>query len=447
MFICRNCGYKTFKWLGKCPECGAWESFTEEVSSRKEREDPLPSLTNIRELSTIKEERFPTQIKEFDRVLGGGLIKGEVVLVGGEPGIGKSTLLLEVASQIAKNKKVLYVSAEESLAQINLRAKRLGIDAENLFLVNEDNLETLLLLFEKDFFLIIIDSIQVLKIASLGASLGSLVQIRESANILTETAKKKGVSLFIVGHVTKEGVISGPKALEHIVDCVIYFEGEKNSNFRILRAVKNRFGSLGEIGVFEMTSSGLKEVENPSSIFISGEGRSSSGSAVGCVLEGVRAILVEVQALVTRASFGMVRRKSVGFDFNRFSLILAMMEKRLGLNLGNQDVFVNVTGGIRIDDPCSDLALVLAVASSYEDFLVPRECVFIGEVGLSGELRRVYNISQRLSEIKRLGFLYAFIPQSNLEKLNLKEFLGLKLYGCRDIKEVISKVKNLKGKN
>ncbi len=442
MFICSNCGYKTLKWLGKCPECGAWESFREELP-RKEEKRPPPLLTSIKDLSTIKEERFPTGIREFDRVLGGGLVKGEVVLIGGEPGIGKSTLLLEVAAKVAKQKKVLYVTAEESMSQINLRAKRLGISQENLFLVNEDDVEALLSLFEENFFLIIIDSIQVLKIASLGASIGSLVQVKESANILTETAKKKGVCLIIVGHVTKEGVISGPKVLEHIVDCVIYFEGEKNSSYRILRAVKNRFGSIGEIGVFEMTSLGLKEVENLSSVFISSQEGPSSGTAVSCILEGIRPVLVEIQALVTKASFGVVRRKTSGFDFNRFSLLLAMIEKRLGLNLGNQDVFVNVTGGIRIDDACSDLALVVAVVSSYQDFVVPSGCVFISEVGLSGELRMVYNLSQRLTEAKRLGFSYAFIPEVNLKRLNIKEFLGITLYGAKDVREVLDRLRSL----
>ncbi|MFC1599249.1 DNA repair protein RadA, partial [Candidatus Omnitrophota bacterium] len=307
--------------------------------------------------------------------------------------------------------------------------------------INEDSVGDILSLFDKDIAVIIIDSIQAVSVDSLGSSRGSLIQVRESANLLTEKAKKKGVSLVVVGHVTKEGFISGPKVLEHIVDCVIYFEGEKNSNYRILRAAKNRFGSVGEIGVFEMTHSGLSEVESPTSVFISQQKEPTPGVSVSCILEGIRPILVEIQALVTKGTFGMVRRKTFGFDFNRSSLLLAMLEKRVGLHLATQDVFINVTGGLRIIDPAADLSLVLAVASSLQGFVIPSDCIFIAEVGLSGELRMVYNITQRLSEVARLGFSSAFISAANAEKLNLGGFKGLRVYPCRNVKEVIQKVK------
>ncbi|MBN2119943.1 MAG: DNA repair protein RadA [Candidatus Omnitrophica bacterium] len=442
MFACTNCGYKTLKWLGKCPQCGFWESFIEEdAKPRKAAKTKDVTLVNIKELAQTTEKRLPTGINEFDRVLGGGLVKGEVVLIGGEPGVGKSTLLLETAAKLAQENKVLYVSAEESINQINLRAKRLGICPDNLFIVTEDNIEDILPLFDKDFSVVIIDSIQVVRLNYLSGSAGSLVQVRETTGVLTEKAKKTGVCLIIVGHVTKEGVISGPKVMEHIVDCVVYFEGEKNSNFRILRAMKNRFGSVGEIGVFEMTQKGLEQVENPSSIFISQDNQIMPGRSTACILEGMRPMLVEIQALVTKGNFGMIRRKTSGFDFNRFSLLVAMLEKRLGLHLATQDVFVNITGGIRIDDPTADLALVAAVASSAQDFVVPADSIFIGEVGLSGELRIAYNITQRLMEAKRLGFKQAFIPEINHKKLNPKDFFGLNILGFNNAKEVIEKIK------
>lgn len=443
MFICLNCGYKTLKWLGKCPECASWESFIQEQKQTKKTKVKQAKVINIKELSGLIEQRTSTHLVEFDRVLGGGFIKGEVLLIGGEPGIGKSTLLLQAAAQVAKDKKVLYVSAEESTNQINLRIKRLGVSCDNLFIVNEDNVEAILDLCDKDFELVIIDSIQVLSLTGLGGSKGSLVQVRESANALTEKAKKKGICLIIVGHVTKEGIISGPKVLEHIVDCVIYFEGEKNSNFRILRAAKNRFGSVGEIGVFEMTQTGLREIENPSSIFLSQDKQTMPGRCVTCVLEGMRPVLVEIQALVTKGNFGMVRRKISGFEFNKFSLLLAMIEKRLSLNLATQDVFANITGGIRIDDPAADLGLVLAVVSSYQDFVIGADLIFIAEVGLSGELRMVYNISQRLLEAKRLGFEAAFIPQTNFTRLKVNDLSGFNVYGCNNVKEVIDKLRQL----
>ncbi len=444
MFLCKNCGYKTLKWLGRCPECGVWESFTkEQAKSKKQRRVKELNIVNIKNLTDTKQARIPTNIQEFDRVLGGGLVEGEVVLIGGEPGVGKSTLLLKAADNLAKEKKVLYLSAEESVNQISLRAQRLGIESENLFIVAEDNIEDIIELFNKDYSVIIIDSIQVVYLKSIGSSRGSLLQVRESANLLTEHAKKTGTSLLIVGHVTKEGSIAGPKVLEHIVDCVIYFEGEKNSNFRILRAIKNRFGSVGEIGVFEMTQKGLKQVKNPSSFFISKQDHTESGKGVSCILEGIRPVLVEIQALVTRGSFGVARRKVSGVDFNRFSLLVAMMEKRLGLRLGDQDVFVNVTGGIRISDPAVDLALAVSIVTSFKDININNNTIFIAELGLSGELRKVHNIAKRLKESQRLGFLQAFISNKDAEKLDKDSFGDLEILSFEHLKDVVDYLKEM----
>lgn len=442
MFTCKNCGYKTLKWMGRCPQCSMWETFEQQSPAKKKRSSlPEAKVLNINSLTSIKEERIPTNINEFDRVLGGGLVKGEVILLGGEPGVGKSTLLLQTADKLAKNKKVLYVSAEESANQISLRAKRLGIDNKNLFIVAEDKIESILPLFQKDYSLIIIDSIQVVYLKSLGSSKGSLLQVRESTNILTEKAKKSGVGLMIIGHVTKEGNIAGPKVLEHVVDCVVYFEGEKNSSFKILRAMKNRFGSVGEIGIFEMTNKGLNGVENPSSLFLSEDETPQSGRSVSCIIEGIRPVLVEIQALVTRGSFGVARRRFSGIDFNRASLLLAMMEKRLGFHLSDQDVFVNVTGGMKIDDTTADLALAVAIASSFENFIIPRGFIFISELGLSGELRKAQNYLKQIKEAQRLGFTLSFISKKDAERINPGDVKNISVHGFSHLKEVLSRLK------
>jgi DNA repair protein RadA/Sms len=443
MFVCRNCGYKTLKWLGKCPECGIWESFIQQEQKAKKIKAKELTPVKIVDLSESEEIRISTNIGEFDRVLGGGLVKGEVVLIGGEPGVGKSTLLLQAAAKLSENQKVLYLTAEESLNQISLRAKRLGIDSQNLFIISEDNIENIQELFNKDFAVIIIDSIQVVHLQGLGSSRGSLLQVRESANLLTESAKKNGISLFIAGHVTKEGAIAGPKVLEHIVDCVIYFDGEKNSNFRILRAIKNRFGSVGEIGVFQMTASGLEQVDNPSSFFISKQDQQETGKSISCVLEGIRPVLVEIQALVTKGNFGMARRKVSGMDFNRFSLLVAMMEKRLGLRLGDQDVFVKVTGGMKINDPAVDLALAVAIISSYKDIFISNDAIFIAELGLSGELRKAHNIDSRLKEAERLGFSQAFISGKDAGDLNPAAYKNMEILGFNYLNQI---VESLQGK-
>ncbi len=445
MFFCKNCGYKSIKWLGRCPECGEWDCFQKEetLAERKKAKTTPAQVFKITDLSVSSKQRISSGIAEFDRVLGGGIVKAEAVLIAGSPGIGKSTLLLEVAGKLSAKAKVLYISAEESLSQVKMRADRLGIESNNLYLASENDLEKILDFFEDGYSLIIIDSIQVLSLSKSGLSRGSILQIRECANALVEAAKTKSVPVLIVGHVTKEGDISGPKVLEHIVDAVIYFEGEKNSHYRILRAVKNRFGSTGEIGVFEMQASGLAEVENPSSVFISHKDN-YSGRALACVVEGSRAIVVEIQSLVAKANFNMPRRKSSGFDFNRFSLISAMAEKRLGLGLALQDIFVNVVGGIRVDDPAADLALAISIVSGYKDIIIPSGTVFLGELGLLGELRVVPQIEVRLKECQRLGVKQVFVPAVNLEKLDIGLFKPVKITGAENIKGVLNKIDSVK---
>jgi DNA repair protein RadA/Sms len=448
MYRCANCDYVSAKWLGRCPECGAWDAFVEERKDAKGGKKAFAlksvSMTPLSGLSAVVEKRVETGIAEFDRVLGGGLVTGEVTLVGGEPGIGKSTLLLEVAARLARNNKVLYISAEESLGQVSIRARRLGVDNHNLLFAAEDVVENILPLFEQDFAVIIVDSIQVIGFSAIQAARGSMVQVREAANALTDKAKKTGTCLLIVGHVTKEGAIAGPKLLEHVVDCVIYFEGERNSHFRILRAVKNRFGSIGEIGVFEMTGAGLEEVSNPSTIFVSEEDKDVPGRCIGCVLEGIRPILIEVQSLTADASYGVARRKTSGFDFNKYTLILAMIEKRLGINLAAYDVFLNVTGGMRINDPTADLAAAVATVSAYQGFVVPPDCVFIGEVGLLGELRSAPQVEQRLKEASRMGFKKAFIPRINYDKIRKSGFEGMDVNAAGNVQDVFDALDQMK---
>jgi len=381
--------------------------------------------------------RIPTGTSEFDRILGGGLIKGEVVLVGGEPGVGKSTLLLQVAGLISRNSKVFYVSAEESPQQVNFRAKRLKSDFNNLYIIDDDNILNIYRYFEEyKFNTVIIDSIQAVHNPEIDNPRGSINQIRSCAEFLTRFAKTKGVSIIIVGHVTKEGSLAGPKILEHIVDCVLYFEPELSSHYRILRAVKNRFGSTGEMAVFEMTSVGLKEVKVLSDIFLPHKDNPVSGSCVSCAMEGLRPILIELQALVSKATFGMVRRRSVGFDFNRFSLLTATAEKRLKVPLVTQDIFLNVAGGVRITDPAVDLAVVCAIVSSFKEKELGKGGVFIGEVGLAGELRPVSNITFRLKEIQRGGFMKCYIPKGNVKEID-KSIYSFDIVGLESAKEVL----------
>jgi DNA repair protein RadA/Sms len=428
------------KWLGKCPLCDGWETFCEEKENEAigivEEKTP-PRL--FEQIKQYEYERVPTGIEEFDRIVGGGLVGGELILVGGEPGVGKSTLLLEISGRLCDKYKTLYVSAEESPQQLTLRARRLEANFKNLYILGDDNIESIYShIKEQGFKFVVIDSIQVVYSQKYEGSKGSVSQIKGCADYLTQIAKSQNIVIFVVGHVTKEGVIAGPKLLEHIVDCVLYFEGEIISNYRILRATKNRFGPTGDIAVFEMVSSGLKEVKKTADLFLPHQMQRISGSTVVCVAEGLRPILVELQSLVSKASFGMVRRRSLGFDFNRFSLLVAIIEKRLKISLSSEDIFLNVAGGLKITDPAADLGAVMAIISSYRDKEFSFESVFIGEVGLGGELRRVSNINARLKEIERADFKRCFIPEGNLKEAD-KGF-NFKIEGFSSLKEVVEEL-------
>ena len=428
MFICSKCGYQSPKWLGKCPVCDSWQSFEELENSSPKLEKEVIKEKDVKplpfeEIKKAEFERISTRIESLDELLGGGIVKGEVILIGGEPGVGKSTLLLEVAQNLSSQGKVLYVCAEESPQQVSLRAERLNIkNCKDLYFYPEDNLYKVYEEIKKGGFnFLIIDSIQVVYLPKIDASQGSISQVKECANFLTQLAKSLDIVVFIIGHVTKEGTIAGPKLLEHIVDCVLYFETEVSSNFRILRSIKNRFGPSGEIAAFEMTSKGLKEAKNLGKFFLPHKDKCISGSTVVCIIEGTKPLAVELQALVSRASFGIVKRRSLGFDFNRFLLLLAVIEKRLKISLSSDDVFLNVSGGLKITDPSADLGASLAIISSFKDKEVSLDTVFIGEIGLTGEIRPVSNIERRIKEVKRLGFRRVVIPQENLKEVKGKE--------------------------
>ncbi|MFC1645605.1 DNA repair protein RadA [Candidatus Omnitrophota bacterium] len=420
IFVCQNCGAQSPKWIGKCPDCSSWSSFAEEgilpERSRFEiaqfQQSPMP----LKNVDTQKDMRLDVGIKELDRVLGGGVVVGSMVLIGGDPGIGKSTLALQMSSNLSKSVCVLYVSGEESIKQTKLRANRLSSNlGDNLFIVNLTNLDGIFEAIKKvEAKIVIIDSIQVIYSEQITSSPGSVSQVRECANMLMKFAKQSGISMFIIGHVTKEGAIAGPRVLEHIVDTVLYFEGDRFSNYRILRAVKNRFGSTNEIGVFEMSAQGLMEVANPSEYFLSERTNNIAGSVICSTIEGTRPLLIEIQALVCKAGFGMVRRKAQGIDSNRLNLLVAVLEKRIGLRLEDKDIFVNVVGGINVDDPALDLAIAVAIASGFYDKAIPKDIIIFGEVGLGGEIRSVTNSSLRLKEATKLGFKKAIIPEGNV---------------------------------
>jgi DNA repair protein RadA/Sms len=425
IFLCQDCGYESPKWMGKCPGCQAWNTMVEETIRPEKNVRGLSSVgdTNVKQkpqsISEIKSEqepRIPTNYQEFNRVLGGGIVPGSLVLVGGDPGIGKSTLLLQTSAQLArKGERVLYISGEESVKQTKLRADRLEIDAKDLFVLAETDLE----LIEQAMgdvmpSVMIIDSIQTVYRSEVTSAPGSVSQVRECTSHLMRMAKTKGIAVFIVGHVTKEGNIAGPRLLEHMVDAVLYFEGERHHTFRILRAVKNRFGSTNEIGVFEMKEEGLEEVLNPSEIFLEERSKGAAGSTVVASLEGTRPMLVELQALISPTSFGNPRRMATGIDHNRVSLLMAVLEKRVGLLLQNQDAYLNVAGGVRLDEPAIDLAVAISIASSFRDSPTKPTDVMIGEIGLTGEVRRVSRIEQRVHEAAKLGFTRAIIPDKNI---------------------------------
>ena len=422
IYACQVCGYQAPKWLGKCPDCGGWNTLVEErLSTTKirgadiQKGKPIPIL----EIQSNEEDRILTHIGELDRVLGGGIVPGSVILIGGDPGIGKSTLLLQTLEGIRDNGKLLYVSGEESPNQIKLRGMRIGISSNNLVILSETSLDSILeTVDEIKPKVFVIDSIQTVFTSELPSAPGSIGQVRESAGRLMFYAKKTGIPIFLVGHVTKDGSIAGPRVLEHIVDTVLYFEGEKGHAFRILRAVKNRFGSTNEIGIFEMKDSGLSEVKNPSEIFLAERPFKVTGSVVVSSMEGTRPILVELQALVSSTNFGVPRRTTIGVDYNRVSLLLAILEKRVGMHLMGQDVFVNVVGGIKIDEPAVDLGIVTAVASSFREIPVDPKTFVFGEVGLAGEIRAINQVEARIKEGAKLGFKRVIIPINNAKKMS-----------------------------
>lgn len=417
VFFCQNCGYESVKWMGQCPGCQQWNTFVEEsvteASSGKKQQRSRKQPVSLAEIQTEKEERTATGIGELDRVLGGGIVGGSLVLVGGDPGIGKSTLLLQVCRLLSlAGKKVLYISGEESLRQIKLRAQRLGSFNDNLLLLCETNLTDIREAAQKQKpEIMVIDSIQTMYNEDVSSAPGSVSQVRESTGMLLQIAKGMGISVFIVGHVTKDGSVAGPRVLEHMVDTVLYFEGDRHASYRILRSVKNRFGSTNEIGVFEMRGDGLAEVRNPSEFMLSGKPQGASGSIVACSMEGTRPILIEVQALVCRSNFGIPRRTAAGTDFNRVNLLMAVLEKRGRMNLSECDAYVNIAGGIKMTEPAIDLAILLAIASSYRDIVIPDRVVAFGEVGLSGEVRAVSMAQQRVREAKKLGFETVILPR------------------------------------
>lgn len=443
VFFCTSCGNETHQWMGKCPSCGAWNTMKEHIEkelpmtrsvAKTQGEVRVPRL--LSEVESGSEQRFSTGMAELDRVLGGGAVKGSLVLVGGAPGIGKSTLLLQICNELCRGRNVLYVSGEESESQIKLRADRLQLHGDSLYVLAETEMDEILRAvndMQPD--VLIADSVQTLYAAENTSAPGSISQVKDCTMALMQLSKSQGITIFVVGHVNKEGAIAGPKVLEHMVDCVLSFEGERNGPYRLLRAVKNRFGSTNEIGVFEMIDTGLREIPNPSELLLAGRPKGASGTCVACAMEGTRPILAEVQALVSRSTANMPRRTTDGFDYNRAVLLLAVLEKRGGMKLGECDVFLNVIGGLDIDEPGSDLPVLLAVASSYREKPVPAELAAIGEVGLTGEIRSVSNLEQRLNEVHRLGFEKCMIPRRGTEKLKAPE--GLELYRVRNIREAI----------
>jgi len=421
MFFCNECGYESPKWLGKCPACNVWNSMVEEKIKTESKSGAINKMTKTKispkrldDVNIENDERFKTGIAEFDRVLGGGIVKGSLILVGGDPGIGKSTILLQMCETINSTECILYASAEESQKQIKLRADRLKVKNKNLLLVSETNLEDIAeMINETNASVVIIDSIQTVYCPELSSAPGSVSQVREATLALMRIAKENNIAIFLVGHVTKEGALAGPRVLEHMVDCVLYFEGERHQFHRILRAVKNRFGSTNEIGVFEMGDNGLTEVENPSLMLLSGRPDNISGSCAICLMEGTRPLLAEVQALVTRSNFPSPRRMATGADYNRISMIMAVLEKRLGFNLSIQDAYVNVIGGIKIDEPAADIGIAIAIASSFKNFPISSNVLAIGEIGLTGEVRAVNSIDKRIAEAAKLGFDTIIIPKGN----------------------------------
>ncbi|MBQ7960376.1 MAG: DNA repair protein RadA [Clostridia bacterium] len=447
VYVCSECGASFPKWMGKCTTCNSWNTIEEEVVRQPSASSKISVVSapssgsspkKISEIDTTEEARSLTGMSELDRVLGGGLVKGSLVLVGGDPGIGKSTLLLQICEQLGKNQNILYVSGEESQRQIKLRADRLGITTENLRIYSETNMDYIVdCIFREKPDILIIDSVQTMFNPQIQSTPGNTAQIKDVTTVLMKIAKENSISVFVVGHVTKEGALAGPKILEHMVDCVLYFEGERHQSFRILRAVKNRFGSTNEIGVFEMKGNGLEEVPNPSMAMLSGRPENVPGSCIICTMEGTRPVLAEVQALVSPTSFGNPRRMASGPDISRTIMLMAVLEKRGGLKMSAFDAYVNIVGGLRIVEPAADLGLVLAVASSYSGLPIDSHTVAIGEVGLTGELRACSFLEARIAECEKLGFKRCIVPATDLKKL--KSFKDIEIIPCSNITEVISK--------
>lgn len=442
VYYCQECGHESSKWMGQCPGCKAWNTFVEEPVVKKttttarggiKREIPVA----LSQISTAKDSRILTGIAEFDRVLGGGIVKGSLVLVGGDPGIGKSTLLLQMCKSLStEDLKLLYISGEESLKQIKMRADRLGVFKKDPLLLCETNLDYIeeTMLKEKPD-IVIVDSIQTMYREDVAAAPGSVSQVKETTGILMRLAKQQGFSIFVVGHVTKEGVVAGPRVLEHMVDTVLYFEGDRHASYRILRAVKNRFGSTNEIGVFEMMEEGLREVANPSEFMLNGKPENASGSVVACAMEGTRPILVEVQALVSESNFNMPRRTAAGADYNRVNLLMAVLEKRLNISMGHCDAYVNIAGGMRLNEPAIDLAIVCALLSSYKNKTISDQTIIFGEVGLTGEVRAVSMADQRVKEAQKLGFSVCILPESNAR--NVSNIKDIAIIGVKTIHDIM----------
>jgi DNA repair protein RadA/Sms len=443
-YVCSNCGYSSLRWSGKCPECDSWNSMTEEIYSsgkqgklsNKISKAGAGDFKKLSELSFSEEFRLVSGIGELDRVLGGGIVPGSVILIGGDPGIGKSTLMLQVSEKVS-GKKILYVSGEESANQIKMRAERLSFNPENFFILTETDLgiiEAVIERVEPD--IVVIDSIQTVYRNDIESSPGTVIQLRESTAYITNIAKSKNICFFLVGHITKEGMIAGPKILEHMVDVVLQFEGERTHAYRVLRGMKNRFGSTNEIGIFEMTDAGLKEVLNPSEVFLSQRNYGASGCVISASLEGTRPILIEVQALVSNTNYGIPQRTSMGFDYKKLNIIIAVLEKKSGLNLNKSDIFLNIAGGVKIDEPAIDLAVAISIYSSFKDIPVDSETVILGEIGLSGEIRTISYIEKRIHEAAKLGFKKIIVPKGNLKNIS-KEKFKINITGVEKIKDAI----------
>lgn len=446
VYICSNCGYESAKWFGCCPGCNEWNTMNEEVkttiaSKSNSTVKSVKALNSFRlnEITTEEEIRYKTGLSELDRVLGGGIVKGSLVLLSGDPGIGKSTILLQICNFVGQDLNILYVSGEESIYQLKLRADRLGVTSTNLTVMSQTDVQAICdYITSNKPELVIIDSIQTMVLSELSSSAGSVTQVRESTSMFMRTAKNNNIPIIVVGHVNKDGNIAGPKVLEHIVDAVLYFEGDRNMSYRILRAVKNRYGSTNEIGVFEMLDTGLSQVENPSLMMISGRPKNTSGTCVACTMEGSRPILAEIQALVSPTTFGNPRRMATGFDYNRIAMLLAVLEKKAGYFFGNMDAYINVIGGLKLDEPAADLSVALALISSLKDVPVRDDVLAFGEIGLGGEIRSVSHCDQRINEAARLGFKICIIPKNNLPSVSLRLRKQIEVIGVKNVYEAFA---------